>query len=292
MTTLFVGLSTLDIQYFVDKFPGSNVKLKTEEPKLLVGGPATNAAVANSFLGGKSVLLSGVGDSPFKELFTKDFNECGIKHLDFYNGKKQLPVLASVITSRNNGDRTIFTCNPGSSNFKIDLRQLVDEISPEQILIDGFYPEIAIPICRLAKTKCIPVILDGGSWKPQFHDILRYVDYAICSANFHPPGCKSRNNVIDYLTQAGISKVAITNGAEQIHFNEQNRKGEIQVPKIEAVDTLGAGDFFHGAFCFYNRLESSFENAIKRASVVASKSCEYPGTRDWLKKLSKETFLS
>ncbi len=291
MTTLFIGLSTLDIQYFVDEFPLSNIKIKTEEPNLLIGGPATNAAVANSFLGGESVLLSGVGNSPFKEMFANDFEECNIKHIDFYDGHKQLPVLASVITSKTNGDRNIFTYNPSANGFKIDPIKVFDEIRPSQVLIDGFYPEIAIPLCKLANEMNIPVVFDGGSWKPHLIEMLSYVDYAICSANFHSPECKTTIDVIDFLKEEGISKIAITNGSERFSFEDQNEKGEIEVPLIKAVDTLGAGDFFHGAFCFFILLGNSFKYALEQASFVAAKSCEYPGTREWLKKLEKETFL-
>ena len=83
MTALFVGLSTLDIQYFVKEFPQSNLKVKTDKPSLLVGGPATNAAVAYSFLGGQTVLCSGVGQSAFASLFVEDFKACNIRHIDF-----------------------------------------------------------------------------------------------------------------------------------------------------------------------------------------------------------------
>ena len=49
---LFLGLTTIDIQYFVDSFPASNVKVKTHPPEIMVGGPATNAAVAFAHLNG------------------------------------------------------------------------------------------------------------------------------------------------------------------------------------------------------------------------------------------------
>ncbi len=292
MTTLFAGLSTLDIQYFVDEFPGSNTKTKTDEPQLLVGGPATNAAVANSFMGGKSVLLSGVGNSPFKDMFVKDFETCNIKHFDFYDGKEQLPVLASVITSKNSGDRNIFTYNPVTNGVNPDAVAIMNEIKPDQIFIDGFYSEVAVLLCKIAKENNIPVVFDGGSWKQQLPELLPYIDIAICSANFYPPACKTKQDVINFLKQTGIKKIAITNGAKEIYYEEENDHGKIKVSPVNVVDTLGAGDFFHGAFCFYNLQDNSFKEKLKQASVIASKSCEYPGTREWLKKLRKEAFLS
>ncbi|MFN7658917.1 MAG: PfkB family carbohydrate kinase, partial [Dolichospermum sp.] len=53
------------------------------------------------------------------------------------------------------------------------------------------------------------------------------------------------------------------------------------VPTIQPVDTLGAGDIFHGAFCHYI-LENSFVQALELAANTAAKACQYFGTRNWL----------
>ena len=62
---LFIGLTTIDIQYFVETFPGSNRKVKTATPDILVGGPATNAAVAFAHLNGRAFLASAAGRNSF-----------------------------------------------------------------------------------------------------------------------------------------------------------------------------------------------------------------------------------
>jgi len=54
--------------------------------------------------------------------------------------------------------------------------------------------------------------------------------------------------------------------------------GDLSAP----VDTLGAGDIFHGAFCHFI-LQESWEDALGKAAEVASHSCRYFGTREWMK---------
>ena len=49
------------------------------------------------------------------------------------------------------------------------------------------------------------------------------------------------------------------------------------------MDTLGAGDFLHGAFCYYYLEEKELKPALQKASEVATFSCQYKGTREWLK---------
>jgi sugar/nucleoside kinase (ribokinase family) len=48
------------------------------------------------------------------------------------------------------------------------------------------------------------------------------------------------------------------------------------------VDTLGAGDILHGAFCYYSSLGQVFQEALTNAVRVASESCRFRGTREWM----------
>jgi sugar/nucleoside kinase (ribokinase family) len=55
------------------------------------------------------------------------------------------------------------------------------------------------------------------------------------------------------------------------------------VPQIEAVDTSGAADIFHGAFCYYAcDPRATFADALGNAAEVARESCRYAGTRQWM----------
>lgn len=277
---LFIGLTTIDIQYFTDTFPASNVKVKTQAPELLVGGPATNAAVAFAMLNNGVHLVSAIGNNSFSEIISNDFAKTKITSFDIIDGQNANPVLASVITSEN-GDRNIFTHNPETIKPTISAKELFEKVNPEIVLIDGFYPEFSVECATIAKQKSIPVVLDCGSWKPQYETLLKFTDIAICSADFYPPNCKTSQQVFHYLKDKKIEKIAITRGEESVLFFN-NRNGEIQVKKVNVVDSLGAGDFFHGAFCFYYLKRSAFEEALQKASELASFSCRYKGTRDWL----------
>ena len=84
-----------------------------------------------------------------------------------------------------------------------------------------------------------------------------------------------------------IPYIAITAGGEAIEYLSAGDFGKLEVPQIEAVDTLGAGDIFHGAFC-HSILEEeneqeNFVAALESAAKVASFSCKFFGTREWMK---------
>ncbi|MCW0482145.1 PfkB family carbohydrate kinase [Gaoshiqia sediminis] len=288
---LFIGLTTLDIQYFVDEFPGSNTKVKTAPPQLLVGGPATNAAVAYAFFAGKAPLVTVIGDNTFRPYFEADFDQCGIDVVDVLNQTRVNPVLATVVTSKESGNRTIFTHNPIDVPPGFDAKPILNKYSPDILLIDGFYPELALPLCREAKKKGILVIFDGGSWKEHLYELLPMVDVAICSSDFLPPGCNHQDEIFEYLTGLGIPNVAITQGEKPILYLEDGEYGHVSVEPVAVTDTLGAGDFFHGAFCYFWQQNKQFHSALAKAAHFASATCTMPGTRIWLTKFDRHSFF-
>ena len=84
--------------------------------------------------------------------------------------------------------------------------------------------------------------------------------------------------------QCNASYKVITRGEKTILYN----RTEIPVEKIEAVDTLGAGDIFHGAFCYaYFECENRMENALRFAAKVAGESIKYRGPQEWIRYYEK-----
>ncbi len=286
---LFFGLTTIDIQYFVDSFPLSNKKVKTNAPEFLVGGPATNAAVAFSFLNNGTFLVSSVGENSFTPFIREDFLKNNIQFIDLGN-RESMPVVASVVTS-SNGDRNIFTHHPELTDNNFDVNEVLNLVQPEIILLDGFYPEAAVLLAKEAFRKKIPIVLDCGSWKPQYDELLKYAEVAICSADFLPPHCETCNDVFSFLKSKGVRDIAITRGNKSILFETIESKGEVEVTTTTVVDTLGAGDFIHGAFCFYRLKYNSFEQALTKASELATFTCTFKGTRQWLNMKSMMSFI-
>ncbi|HEY3592911.1 MAG TPA: PfkB family carbohydrate kinase, partial [Polyangiaceae bacterium] len=84
------------------------------------------------------------------------------------------------------------------------------------------------------------------------------------------------------IERYGVRRVAITRGGQSILWRDGGREGEIQVPAVDVVDTLGAGDIFHGAFCRFFEASQDFVASLRRAAKVASASCAYWGTRGWI----------
>ena len=279
-TGLFVGLTTLDFIYLSDRLLEVEQKLVAQDYLTVAGGPATNAAVAFSYFDNYPKLMTVLGEHPLTELIADDLNEYSVEIVDLIPEKTDTPPISSIIVMADTGQRAVISINAVKSQAQ---RSISEEIlnDVDIVLIDGHQIAVSLAIAKLAQNRQIPVVIDGGSWKPGLEKILPFADYVICSANFYPPQCHNVPEVFSFLRGLGVSYIAITNGEQPIQCQEQGDNYSIAVPAIKAVDTLGAGDIFHGAFCNYI-LEESFANALSLSAEIASKSCEYFGTRNWL----------
>ena len=189
--------------------------------------------------------------------------------------------MSSIIVTQATGDRAVVSMN--AVKTQADKTRIPDGClhQVDIVLIDGHQIEVSAAIAQQAKSKGIPVVVDGGSWKPGLETVLPFADYAICSANFHPPNCQSTEDVVQYLRSLGVPQIAITHGEHPIEYWSHTETGVVHPTAVKAVDTLGAGDIFHGAFCHYI-LQASFPTALEQAAKIAAYSCQFFGTRQWL----------
>lgn len=278
---LFVGLTTLDCIYLCDRYPQANQKVVAKDYLTAAGGPATNAAVAFSYFGNRGKLLTVLGQHPLSQLIKSDLVNHTVEIIDLIPQQSISPAISSIVVTATTGERAVISINATKSQG--ERSQIPDNILEgiDVVLIDGHQIDVSLVIAELANSKQIPVVMDGGSWKPGLEKILPKIDYAVCSANFYPPQCSSQDEVFDFLQAKNISNIAITQGSQPIKYLELGKIDTIPIPSIKAVDTLGAGDIFHGAFCNYI-LQENFATALNRAASIASKSCQSFGTRNWL----------
>jgi len=281
MNGLFIGLVTLDFVYLAPSPPTNNQKIVASDYVVTAGGPATNAAVTFSYLGAQSTLLGTVGNHPITQLIKADLATYGVAIADLSPTQTEPPPVSSIIVSQGTGERAVVSINAVKN-------QITPECIPENILqgadivlIDGHQMVVGEAIAQLAKTNNIPVVIDGGSWKPGFEKVLPFANYAICSANFHPPNCQDIEEVFTYLSLIGIPHIAITQGEKPIRFLTEGNIQTLEVPHIKAVDTLAAGDIFHGAFCHYI-FQNNFTEALASAAKIAAQACQCFGSRQWM----------
>ena len=191
------------------------------------------------------------------------------------------------------GDRAIVSPSASASESGSATPPLTDaEIDAvldgvTAVHLDGYHPVLAIPIAAAARARGIPVLLDAGSHKPHTERVLAHVDVAVASGDFAPPGVNADPvSVLAYLVDHGVALAAVTRGPRAIAFRAVTTRGGVAVDPVTVADTLGAGDFFHGALAHlvarHGLSEARFPQDLAWASRVAGASLGSFGTRAWL----------
>ena len=284
---LCVGLSTLDVVHLVDAVPAANAKVVAHAFELAAGGPAANAGVGAASCGASVTLVTALPSHPLADAVVTDLAAAGVQTVvaGRYSGP---PITASILVTRGTAERAIVSPSSAAAGDSLEVVSSVPSVDGFGcVLIDGYFRQLALPLCERARTAGIPVVFDGGSFKAHTDEVLASVDVAVLSADFAPPGTGGKPEaVMDHVMVRGVRAVAITQGAGPVLWRTGGREGAVEVPTVAAVDTLGAGDFFHGALAWrvaaYGWDPERFEEDLAFAAGVASRSTLSFGTRQWL----------
>jgi sugar/nucleoside kinase (ribokinase family) len=281
---LFVGRATLDVVYSPDRFPAQDTKVFARDLRVAPGGPAVNAAITHALLGGKAALMTAVGRGPWAGLVLGELDRLNIDLIDLAAGTAYETPLTTVFLDASQATRTIV--NPPRSAIEFNRCEAWDpawgEI-PSVALSDGFHLNETMTVLASCREAGTMLVLDGGSWKPGTEEIAPLLTTAICSERFSVPGRPpDADSTIAWFEEQSVPHVAVTRGDRPILGWDRGRRFEVEIAPIDAVDTLGAGDVLHGAFCFHFARIRDFEAALGLAADVATRSCQGLGIRAWI----------
>jgi sugar/nucleoside kinase (ribokinase family) len=277
---VFIGRTTVDAVYWLDRLPDEDTKVFARAFRAAPGGPACNAAITCALLGGRATLVSALGTGPFADLVRVELDRRGIHLIDLADGTVYETPLTTVLVSAANSTRTIVN-PPMATEVFAAIRPKWDARwgePPRVALIDGFHIAETLPLLRASRDAGCLLVLDGGSWKPGTEELAPLLTAAICSERFAAPGSAANPELaLSWFADRGVPHVAVTRGPRSILALNQGRRLEIEITPIAAVDTLGAGDVLHGAFSHFFALSADFESSLRRASEVATRSCQGMG---------------
>ncbi len=153
-------------------------------------------------------LLTLLGAGPFAAAVHEELVRYEVPAVDFAGpGDEVLPV-SSIVVVPAHGSRTIINQQPPQGIAREpDVAALLDGVA--MVLVDGHLPDLVVPLCREARSRRIPVVLDGGSWKSWTGEIIPHVDCAIVSAGFHPGGVQA-SDLLAAVHALGPGEAAVT----------------------------------------------------------------------------------
>ncbi|MEU5696009.1 PfkB family carbohydrate kinase [Actinosynnema sp. NPDC020468] len=265
---LCVGLTTVDVSQLVVEFPAPGEKVRSLDVHLVPGGPAANASRAVAALGHEAVLVTALGDD------LGEFARRRLVGVEVHDAGPGGPAVSMVAVRERDGERTVVSRNAATfRDTGFDLAPLVARA--DVVLVDGHLPELALEAARRA---AVPVVLDAGSWKPVHGELLPLVDVAACSASY-PLTARG-------LHERGVPLVVRTHGAGPVTWSTGTRTGRVPVRPVEARDTNGAGDVWHGALAVAFAEGLAVEEAVARANEVAAVRVAHTAL-DWVEEVER-----
>lgn len=263
------GLTTLDLVQYVEHLPAADEKVQALDARIEFGGPAANAAFTAHALGLQVRLITCIGDSALGRILHEELTNAGIEVVDLAaHGSWRPPVSSVAVTAH---QRAVISVNASAAPTKSLPEGSLDDCTA--LLVDGHHLRLCLAAATQARIAGIPVLLDGGSWKPGLEALIPMVDAAVLSADFEPP------TAIEWHGRP----VAISDGAEPIRYWHGAERGVIDVDPVVEADTLGAGDVLHGAWLTHvGRFGlSDWAQSLRFASRIATLSCRHPGAHEW-----------
>jgi sugar/nucleoside kinase (ribokinase family) len=301
---LCIGITSYDIFFPMDGFPEENRKYKSDIFQEAGGGPAATAAYLLGSWGAATGFAGSIGGDGYGEKLTRDFDEAGVDYTLAEVRENYHTPLSWIINNRRNGSRTILNRRDENDRMDPDLFRLrVEEknaasgtghtagsggrIEPRFILFDSH--ELDISLTALELFPDAVTVIDAGSRREGSERLAPRVNHIICSESFAQGMAGLERIESDDEMCACVRKLreinprpgAVTLGGRgALMWDEEGSTYALGAYEVEAVDTTGAGDIFHGAFVYAMYRGDGFRDAMVFASAAAALSAEKPGGRE------------
>ena len=278
---LCLGMSALDAIYRVPSIPLQPTKVLATDFTESGGGMAANASVAVARLGGQSHYWGRVGDDQLGARILAELVAEGVA----VDGVRRIPGCVSpsaAILVGADGERLV--CAYNDPRLPVDASWLALDSVPEfaAVLADVRWPEGAAAVLDAARCAGRIAVLDGDVGPTDaLVDLAARATHAIFSepglAQIAGPGDPGANLARIAARLRGV--VGVTLGQEGFLWREGVRERRVPAYPVIAVDTLAAGDVWHGAFALALGEGRELEAAARFANAAAAIKCSRFGGR-------------
>lgn len=274
---LTIGIAVLDEIFTIPDRLVPGEKHRARRVETVLGGNAANAALAIARLGGRASLIARLGDDPAGEALRQRLAGAGID------------TVLSRAVSGSATSRSSIVIEPGGARTIINyldpaLPELPDwlpvslPVDAGAVLGDTRWEAGARHLFALAKKAGIPAVFDGDRM-PADAGLIDLASHVVFSAQ----GLAEMTGTADLAEGLGRASkgranfLAVTDGGNGVFALEAGQIVHYPAFTITPVDTLGAGDVWHGAFALALGEGREVAVAIRFASAVAAIKCTRPG---------------
>jgi len=280
-----VGLNATDTLVLVERYPPRGGKIRIDEEVISPGGQVATALACAAKLGLRAKYIGTVGGDERGRIQLASLRDAGI-NLDHVEVRPGCPnQSAYIIVDRSSGERTVFWSRPDC--LYLDPSAITPDMiaSARMLHIDGHDTATVERAAQFARDRGIPVSLDVDTIYPGLEGVLTLIDYLVASTEFPArwTGEPDPLRALEILQSSyGMKVAALTLGADGALARLDNHYLYSPGFVINAIDTTGAGDVFHGAFCYSVLNGAPMQETLEFANAMAALNCTRLGARGHL----------
>lgn len=258
------GLVTVDFFYHLDGFPVEGTKGRANSAVMVPGGGALFAASAIAALGGQVSLAGAVGDDVLGRFVRDGLISRGIRDL---LDTAPVPTSQSAVLISQRGERTVV--NHRDAELFAGLPPIPDNL--DAVLVDTRWPLGGAALLQAAHAAGKPGVLDAEAPVRLAEDAVRAASHVV----FSEQGLADFAGACDGAALHNVAHdlgvwVAVTRGALPVLCCDRGELFEVPGFAAHSVDTLGAGDVWHGAFALSLAGGQAEPAAVRYANAAAA----------------------
>ena len=277
-----VGSAMIDLTAYATVIPAPGQTLEGDLFTTGFGGKGANQAVIAAHCGAEVHFVGKLGRDLFGDSIAENFKKLGID--SEYVERSHTPNGVAHIWVDSNGENRIIII-PGA-NHEIESKKAIEAIES----ITGLAvvvaqceikQEVTLAAFSAAKKRGCVTILNPAPYQPLSEDLLAVTDWIIPNETEFKELHGQAPTSDDVLKSFRPGKNSIvTLGSEgAVLITSDGNLSRVSAPKVNAVDTTGAGDAFVGVFAFGLASGKNPEDAMKLGIKVASLSVTRKGAQ-------------
>ncbi len=285
-----IGANVFDTLYTVETYPTEDTKMRADGVKVSGGGPTATGLVAASKLGADCAFIGNLSDDNGGVFLKNDFEKYGVD-TEYIKIKSGYDSFCSCIwLAKENASRTCVFFRGNVPPTEIDGLSAKAIADAQILMVDGNDMEAAIRGAKIAKENGTKVLYDAGGLYEGVENLLPYADILIPSEEFALGHTKAEN--VEDAAKVLYEKyspevVVITQGKEGGIIFDGKTVEKYPAFLVDAVDSNGSGDVFHGAFAFAITHKMDYEKACVFSSAVSALKCTKVGAREGVPTLAE-----
>lgn len=279
---LGIGLNATDTLLLLPEFPPYAGKVPFAQEILSPGGQVATAMVTCARLGLRTSYVGTIGDDLRGRIQHESLQVTGVDVSNIIVREGCPNQTAYILIDQRTGERTVLWQRPDC------LRLGPEDISREHILnarmlhVDGYDIEACAKAASIARDAGVPVSIDVDTVYPNFEKVLENIDYLVASSIW--PGKWTGETdpfvALERIQQEyGMRVAAMTLGEYGSMALEDGEFTYSPAFRVHCADTTGAGDAFHGAFCFGMLQGMPMQQVLDFSNAAAALNCTAIGAR-------------